>query len=300
MLTIGNDAVENLILDIKNIQRKLDNVTIIKSLSAQVKAGDVIALLGKNGAGKTTLLETLLGFGFPSFGGVKIFGEQATEMHGDVKQRIGFVPQQDELLAGFNGREHIDLFKAFRKTWNSDLVDRLVAEWLIPMDIVVRKMSVGQRQKLSILLAIAHEPELLILDEPVASLDPVARRQFLQQLIEIAADENRAIIFSSHIVSDMERVANQVWMLQNGELSYQGGLDELKESIARITISAHEDLPKNLGLDSVVKQRVQGKQAWVTLKNWQPEQQDLIAKKFNADVHVEFLSLEDIFLELNA
>lgn len=300
MLTIGNDAVENLILDIKNIQRKLDNVTIIKSLSAQVKAGDVIALLGKNGAGKTTLLETLLGFGFPSFGGVKIFGEQATEMHGDVKQRIGFVPQQDELLAGFNGREHIDLFKAFRKTWNSDLVDRLVAEWLIPMDIVVRKMSVGQRQKLSILLAIAHEPELLILDEPVASLDPVARRQFLQQLIEIAADENRAIIFSSHIVSDMERVANQVWMLQNGELSYQGGLDELKESIARITISANEDLPKNLGLDSVVKQRVQGKQAWVTLKNWQPEQQDLIAQKFNADVHVEYLSLEDIFLELNA
>jgi ABC-2 type transport system ATP-binding protein len=292
--------VENLILDVKNIQRKLDNVTIIKSLSAQVKAGDVIALLGKNGAGKTTLLETLLGFGFPSYGEVKIFGEQATEMHGDVKQRIGFVPQQDELLAGFNGREHIDLFKAFRKTWNSDLVDRLVAEWLIPMDIAVRKMSVGQRQKLSILLAIAHEPELLILDEPVASLDPIARRQFLQQLIEIAADENRAIIFSSHIVSDMERVANQVWMLQNGELSYQGGLDELKESIARITISSHENLPTNLGLESVVKQRVQGKQAWVTLKDWQPEQQDLIAQKFNADVQVDYLSLEDIFLELNA
>jgi len=287
-------------LDIKNLQRKIDNVTIIKSVTAQVKAGDVIALLGKNGAGKTTLLETLLGFSFPSFGGVQIWGENATDMKGDIKQRIGFVPQQDELLAGFNGREHIALFKAFRKTWNSELVDRLVAEWLIPMDIAARKMSVGQRQKLSILLAIAHEPELLILDEPVASLDPVARRQFLQQLVDIAADENRAIIFSSHIVSDMERVANQVWMLQNGELSYQGGLDELKESIARLTISAKEDLPTNLGLTHIVKQRVQGKQAWVTLKNWVPEQQEQIAQQFNADVHVEYLSLEDIFLELNA
>jgi ABC-2 type transport system ATP-binding protein len=287
-------------LDIKSLQRKIDNVTIIKSVTAQVKAGDVIALLGKNGAGKTTLLETLLGFSFPSFGSVKVFGENATDMKGDIKQRIGFVPQQDELLAGFNGREHIDLFKAFRKTWNSELVDRLVAEWLIPMDIAARKMSVGQRQKLSILLAIAHEPELLILDEPVASLDPVARRQFLQQLVDIAADENRAIIFSSHIVSDMERVANQVWMLQNGELSYQGGLDELKESIARLTISAKEDLPTNLGLQHVVKQRIQGKQAWVTLKNWVPEQQEQIAQQFNADVHVEYLSLEDIFLELNA
>jgi len=287
-------------LDIKNLQRKIDGITIIKSVTAHVKAGDVIALLGKNGAGKTTLLETLLGFSFPSYGDVKIFGENATEMKGDIKQRIGFVPQQDELLAGFNGREHIDLFKAFRKTWNSELVDRLVAEWLIPMDIAARKMSVGQRQKLSILLAIAHEPELLILDEPVASLDPVARRQFLQQLVDIAADENRAIIFSSHIVSDMERVANQVWMLQAGELSYQGELDELKESIARITINAKEDLPNNLGLHHVVKQRIQGKQAWVTLKNWVPEQKEKIAQHFNAEVHVEYLSLEDIFLELNA
>jgi ABC-2 type transport system ATP-binding protein len=287
-------------LDIKNLQRKIDNVTIIKSVTAQVNAGDVVALLGKNGSGKTTLLETLLGFSFPSFGSVKVFGENATEMKGDIKQRIGFVPQQDELLSGFNGREHIDLFKAFRKTWNSELVDRLVTEWLIPMDIAARKMSVGQRQKLSILLAIAHEPELLILDEPVASLDPVARRQFLQQLVDIAADENRAIIFSSHIVSDMERVANQVWMLQNGELSYQGELDELKESIARLTINANEDLPKNLELEHVIKQRVQGKQAWVTLKNWAPAQQDVIAKKFNADVQVDYLSLEDIFLELNS
>jgi len=287
------------VLDMKNIQRKIDQVTIIKSITAQVKAGDVVALLGKNGAGKTTLLETLLGFIFPSFGSVKIWGENATELNGDIKQRIGFVPQQDELLIGFNGREHLELFKAFRKNWNQELVDRLVAEWLIPMDIAARKMSVGQRQKLSILLAIAHEPELLILDEPVASLDPVARRQFLQQLVDIAADENRAIIFSSHIVSDMERVANQVWMLQNGELSYQGGLDELKESIARITINAAENLPANLGLNDVIKQRVQGQQAWVTLKNWAPEQQDIIARKFNANVQVEYLSLEDIFLEMN-
>lgn len=292
--------MENLILEIKNLQRKIDDVTIIKSISAQVKAGDVIALLGKNGAGKTTLLETLLGFSFPSFGSVKVWGENATDIKGDIKQRIGFVPQLDELLTGFNGKEHLELFKAFRPTWNQELVDRLVLEWLIPMDVVARKMSVGQRQKLSILLAIAHDPELLILDEPVASLDPIARRQFLQQLVDIAADENRAIIFSSHIVSDMERVANQVWMLQNGGLSYQGGLDELKETVARVTINAAENLPANLELHNVVKQRIQAKQAWVTIKNWSPEQQDVIAQKFNASVHVEYLSLEDIFLELNS
>ncbi len=288
------------IVEVRNMQRMISDITIIKRVNAEVKPGDVIALLGKNGAGKTTLLETLLGFAFPSFGDVCIWGEKATEIAGDIKQRIGFVPQQDELLAGFNGHEHINLFKAFRKTWNQELVDRLVTEWLIPMDVAARKMSVGQRQKLSILLAIAHEPDLLILDEPVASLDPIARRQFLQQLVDIAADENRAIIFSSHIVADMERVANQVWMLQNGELTYQGGLDELKESIARLTINATEELPANLGLSGAIKQRAQGKQAWVTLKNWTPDQQEQIAKKLNADVQVDYLSLEDIFLEMNA
>lgn len=169
---------------LNNLQRQLGGVTVLKGISAQVVPGQVIALLGKNGSGKTTLLETILGFGFPSAGDATLWDVKATDIDGDIKQRLGFVPQQDELLAGLNGRDHLDLFKAFRKTWNQPLVDRLIAEWLIPMDISIGKMSVGQRQKLSILLAMAHEPELLILDEPVASLDPIARRQFLQQFVE--------------------------------------------------------------------------------------------------------------------
>jgi ABC-2 type transport system ATP-binding protein len=98
----------------------------------------------------------------------------------------------------------------------------------------------------------------------------------------------------------MERIANQVWMMQNGELSYQGSLDDLKESIARITITGEEKLPEHINLPDTIKQRVQGKQAQLTLKNWHPELQQQIARKFNARVDVEHLSLEDIFLELNS
>src|SRR6187551_179700 len=251
-------------VSLKNLQRQLGGVTILKGISAQVQSGQVIALLGKNGAGKTTLLETILGFGFPSAGEANLWDAKATDIDGEIKQRLGFVPQQDELLAGLNGRDHLDLFKAFRKTWNQLLVDRLIAEWLIPMDISVGKMSVGQRQKLSILLAMAHEPELLILDEPVASLDPIARRQFLQQLVEIAADENRAVIFSTHIVSDVERVANQVWMLRDGVLAYQGGMDELKESFARVTLIANQPFTQKINWPHLIKQKNNGNQTLLT------------------------------------
>lgn len=283
---------------LNNLQRKLGGVTVLKGINAQVLPGQVIALLGKNGAGKTTLLETILGFGFPSTGDATLWNVHATEINGEIKQRIGFVPQQDELLVGMNGWEHLALFKAYQSRWNQALVDRLIIDWLIPMDTYVGKMSVGQRQKLSILLALAHEPELLVLDEPVASLDPIARRQFLQQLVEIAADENRAVIFSTHIVNDVERVANQVWILRDGVLVCQSELDGLKETLVRVRLTANEPLPEKIRWPYLLKQKNQGQQTQLTIQHWQPDMEQQLAREFNADVAVEYLSLEDIFMEL--
>ncbi|WP_062061517.1 ABC transporter ATP-binding protein [Cellvibrio sp. OA-2007] len=283
---------------LNNLQRKLGGVTVLKGISAQVLPGQVIALLGKNGAGKTTLLETILGFGFPASGDAKLWDVKATEINGEIKQRIGFVPQQDELLAGMNGWEHLALFKAYQSRWNQTLVDRLIIDWLIPMDTYVGKMSVGQRQKLSILLALAHEPELLVLDEPVASLDPIARRQFLQQLVEIASDENRAVIFSTHIVNDVERVANQVWILRDGLLVCQSELDGLKETLVRVRLTANEPLPEKIRWPYLLRQKNQGLQTQLTIQYWQPDMAQQLANEFNAEVAVEYLSLEDIFLEL--
>lgn len=286
-------------VSLKNLQRQFSRVTVLQGINAEVLPGQVIALLGKNGAGKTTLLETILGFGFPSAGEARLWQLDATQIANETKQRIGFVPQQDELLPSLTGGDHLKLFKSFRPRWNQSLVDKLVAEWLIPMTIPTGKMSVGQRQKLSILLALAHEPELLILDEPVASLDPIARRQFLQQLVDIAADENRAVIFSTHIVSDVERVANQVWMLREGAFAYQGGLDELKESVARVTLLAAEKFPEKLDLPDLINQKIQGNSAQLTFTNWSAAREQQLANQFTARIEVQHLSLEDIFLEMN-
>ena len=287
-------------VSLKNLQRQLGGVTVLKGITVQVQPGQVVALLGKNGAGKTTLLETILGFGFPSSGEATMWGVAATKVQADIKQRIGFVPQQDELLPSLTVQEHLNLFKAFRTHWNEALVNKLVDEWQIPLHIYCGKMSIGQRQKLSILLAIAHEPDLLVLDEPVASLDPLARRQFLQQLVDIATDEKRAVIFSTHIVGDVERVANQVWMLRDGSFDYQGELDALKESVARVILVASQPLPITINLPHLVNHKIYGNRAELTFTSWEAGQEQQLAQQFSAQVQVEYLGLEDIFLEMNS
>lgn len=291
--------MSDIILDIQALERSIDKQHIIKGISAQVSAGDVIALLGKNGAGKTTLIETLLGFSYPTHGDVKLWGKPATKIGAQIKANIGFVPQQSELISHISAGDQIQLFRRFRQHWNQRLVDKFIDEWQIPLTQTVGKLSLGQQQKLSILLAIAHGPALVILDEPVASLDPIARRQFLQQLIELASDAERAIIFSTHIISDVERVANKVWMLRDGVLAYQGGLDELKESIARVTIYANQPLAANFDFPHIIRQRIQGNQAVITFSQWRDEIGTQLENTYQAKIHVEYLSLEDIFLEMN-
>ena len=287
------------IVEITNLYRSYKNKTILQNITADAKQGDVIALLGKNGAGKTTLLETLLGFAVPEQGEVTLFGTPSTEIDAKEKQRIGFVPQQDELLEQLSASEHLELFGRFQPNWDQTLCDRLCQSWQIPLTTRISKLSVGQRQKLAIILALCHKPQLLILDEPVASLDPIARRQFLTELVNIAADQQSVIIFSSHIVFDMERVASKVWLLKDHQLAWQSELDALKGSVVRLHISASQLLPNPLTFANILRQRVQARNATITVQNWQEAQLAILEQQLQAKIRVERLNLEDIFLEMH-
>lgn len=288
------------VVSIEHLQRQLGEQCVIKRINANILPGEVVGLLGKNGSGKTTLLETILGFGFPSIGKVKIFGEIATEMSADCKQRIGFVPQQDELMPLMTVLEHLSVYRAMRNEWDKALVERLCLEWEMPLNRMAQKMSIGQRQKLSIILALAHKPDLLILDEPVAALDPAARRQFLQQLVVVAADTGRSIVFSSHIVSDMERIANKIWLLHKGELVWQDSLDCLKESVVRLTVNAENNLPDAIEIEGLLSCEIKGSRAWLIVTQWDEARHGELEVTLSAKIGVEYLGLEDIFLYLTA
>ena len=217
-------------ISITKLNKSMRGKPILNFINAKVAHGDVIALLGANAAGKSTLIETVLGFILPDEGNV-IYenSEQAKDLSNQMKQRIGYVPQRDELIEFLTVEDYLKSIAGFYSNWNNDLLDSLIVQWRVPREQLISKLSVGQRQMVSILSAIGHEPDILILDEPVSSLDPLSRRKFLKALIELQISNNTTIIFSTHIVSDVERIANRLWILKEGELVLNQAIDQLKE-----------------------------------------------------------------------
>jgi ABC-2 type transport system ATP-binding protein len=292
-------AMSESVVSARGVHKTLGRKAVLNDVSVEVEPGDVIGVLGKNGAGKTTLLEVLLGFSPASAGSVTIFGEDCLNLAEATKAKIGFVPQQDELLAMLTGKQQLAITASFHARWDRPLIERLIEEWGVPTDQRILTMSVGERQKLSALTALGHHPELLVLDEPVASLDPIARRQFLQQLFDVAESPSRAVLFSSHIVSDLERAANKVWIVKDGRVYWQGQVDALKESVVRLHIHARAPLPADLVFTNALSTRVDGTHATIAVANWEREERDALASRLHASIEVEPLGLEEIFVELH-
>jgi ABC-2 type transport system ATP-binding protein len=283
----------------RELSKSFDGKRVLGEVSCEVQPGDIVGVLGKNGAGKTTLLELVLGFTPATSGRVEVFGHESYRLPGAAKARVGFVPQQDELVNQLTVADQIGVISSFYPRWDDALVARLCAEWGVDSRQRIKGMSVGQRQKLSILLALGHRPDLLILDEPVASLDPIARRQFLEQIVEVAADGSRSVVFSSHIVSDVERLANKIWILKDQRMYWQGDFDSLKESIVRLHVRAKRALPEPLSIPNVLNLKRNGTTATAVVKHWQPDSEETLSAQLDAELDVEHLGLEDIFLELH-
>jgi ABC-2 type transport system ATP-binding protein len=284
----------------RNLGKTIGRKSILHDISVDVEPGSVVGIIGKNGAGKTTLMDVLLGFSPATSGSSGLFGHDSFTLPGDIRGRIGFVPQQDELVTMLDGQQHLEMAAALQGRWNRELTNRLQRAWELPMDRAVRQLSGGERQKLSILLALGHEPELLVLDEPVAALDPISRRQFLQELLAIAGSPGRTVLFSTHIVSDLERVADRIWIVRGGTIAWAGLLDELKESVVRLNVTARRALPQRLPLEGVISLRLAGHRANAVVSRWDESTLPALRKVLDADIDVEPLSLEDLFVEFHS
>lgn len=215
-------------VSIRNVTKSFDDKRVLCGTNLEVPTGSMVGLLGTNGSGKTTLLKCAVRLLRPQGGQCQLLGEDGWNLSAAAKARLGYVPQVINLYPWMKVQELVQYTAAFYPNWNHSIAKQLMGEWsLCPTDRV-GKLSTGTLQKLSILTAVAHEPDLLILDEPAASLDPLARRQFLQLIIDVVGPGERTVLFSTHITSDLERVADYVAVMKAGQIAHFGSLDDLK------------------------------------------------------------------------
>lgn len=288
------------VLQLDKVQKSFDYNRVLNGVNLTLEKGMVLGLLGANGSGKTTLIKTALGLLKPEQGEASLFGQPSWDLSPQNKQRLGYVAQKMDCFQWMTADQLLNYVSAFYSNWDAAKVTRLMFDWDMSRKAKISSMSEGQRQRLSIILAIAHSPELVVFDEPVASLDPAARRQFIKQLIDMNADEQTSILFSTHITSDIERVAADVAFLQAGNVTYQGPIDELKEQVVRLHIRASSDLTALINDRHVLSHQISGEQARITVKDVNQQLLSQWQQQFAASIKVETLSLEDIFLELNA
>jgi ABC-2 type transport system ATP-binding protein len=287
------------IVQTQHLAKSFGSKQVLRDVNLAIPQGSIVGLLGTNGSGKTTLIKCLLGLLRITEGSASIFGDDAWDLSAASKARLGYVPQEIRLYPWMVVRQIVAYTAAFYPQWDFELTDRLLREWHLSATDRVRTLSPGQAQKLALVLALGHRPELLVFDEPVASLDPLARRDFLKSLLEITQDERHTVLFSTHITSDLERVASHVAVLRHGKIEYFDELDAMKDKVKRLRISAAETLPPEFTIPGALRTEIDGRRALVAVGNLQPETVEELKARWHADVSVEDLNLEDIFLELH-
>ncbi|MFS2015803.1 ABC transporter ATP-binding protein [Massilia sp. CT11-108] len=284
------------IVRMSSVSKYFGSQRVLADLDWQIAPGQVVGLLGRNGAGKSTLLECMLGLREADGGSVALFGEGVAALSDDARGRIGYVPQRTDLFDWLTPVQMFDYFRAMYPRWNTGKVDGLLSRWDVGPELrnkPIKRLSGGEQQRLAIIRALAHEPELLILDEPVSALDPVGRREFLRELVDQVIERGTTVVFSTHILSDLERVAFDLAFLKDGRIALQGQTDALLEGARRVVVPA-ATLPGS-PLAGEVRRRREGAMTSVIV---QAQGDDVARLAREPGVRVEPLTLEDLFIEV--
>lgn len=290
------------VVALRGIEKSYGPVPVLRGVDLELGRGEVYAFLGRNGAGKSTTLRIVMGITRPDAGTLQLFGE--TVAPGDTRQRkrIGYVAQEQHFYDWMTPEALGNFVGAFYPTWRPSEYARLLRALDVPQR-KVRALSGGTKVKLALALALAHDPELLIFDEPTAGLDPVARREFVEIVRDLAATGRRTLLFSSHLIDEVERISHRVGILEQGQVRYQGSLEELRERARLLILPALagalaelKQLLAQLELQ-VLAQHQEADRLELTLWAVEPGKLAALAERLPA-ARLTLLSLEDVFVAL--
>ena len=284
------------IVEICRVTRQFGNKTALDDVSLTVPRGGVFGLIGGNGAGKTTLIKHILGMLKAQSGSVRVFGLDPVENPVGTLGRIGYLSEDRDLPNWMRVGELMRYTQAFFPNWDVAYAEELREAFDLDGNARVKTLSRGQRARAGLLVALAHRPELLVLDEPSSGLDPVVRRDILGAIIRTIADEGRTVLFSSHLLDEVERVADRVAIIHQGRIMLTAPMDEIKESHRRVTLRFGQSLDRPPSLVGTLSFAGQGAE-WTYICSGESSQLRRAAEAIGATVvGDDALTLDEIFV----
>jgi ABC-2 type transport system ATP-binding protein len=290
------EPVPQYAIETADLTRLFGGKAAVDSLMLRIPAGSVFGFIGPNGAGKTTTIRMLMGLLRPTAGDVRVLGTDVFRDPVAVKERVGYVPELHHIYRWMRARDVIGFCRALYRTWNDALCADLVRRFEITLDKRVKHLSKGQVVKLALLLAVAHEPELLILDEPTAGLDPLIREEFLDGVLRTICERQRSVLFSSHTLSDVQRLADTVGIIYEGRLLVHCPTDELLTGTKRVRVVLQDGCTPDRPPPGTIWQRLERREWLLTVRGFSPATLDFVKSKYPvASIDVVDLGLEDVF-----
>lgn len=271
---------------------------VVNGLNLRVPAGTVYGFLGRNGAGKSTTIKMLMGMAQPNYGRVELLGHEIAALPPAVRGRIAYLAEGHPLYGWMTVAEAVRFNRAFYPDrWNQRTLDQILEHFEIPLRSRLRRLSNGQRANVALALAIAPDPDLLVLDDPTLGLDTVARRDFLMSMIHLVARQGRTILFSSHILADVERVADRIGILVDGVLRVDCPTEHFKESLSKVMLEFAGRPPAFPGCAGLVQAWEVGRRLELVIVNFGAEQRQVIESLAPLAWDVVGLNLEDAFVD---
>lgn len=294
MTSAGSTLDMDIPLAAAGLRLAYGNREVLRGVDLRLHHGEVLGLIGRNGAGKSSLIGCLLGLLRPQGGGAQVMGAPALRLDDARKARLGYVPQQPQAFGWMKIGQLFQYLGQLYPDWDPAHAAMLLKRWDLDPSRAIGKLSPGEAQRLALVRALAPRPALLVLDEPASALDPVARRELLRGIVEQAIDSGTTVLFSSHIVSDLERVASRVAFLHEGRLLLDSSLDELKDQVIRVTVPAAAARVPGL-LPGELARRTLHDGGMILVLSSAAGAGDLLSLD---GVRVDWLGLEDLFVEV--
>jgi ABC-2 type transport system ATP-binding protein len=284
------------IVELRNVSRRFGSTLALDDVTFRVPCGSVVGLVGENGAGKTTLIKHVLGLLKAQSGQVRVFGLDPVTDPVGVLGRIGYLSEEPDLPPWMRIDELLRYVAAFYPTWDAQFAEQLRRQFELDSEAKVKQLSKGQRSRAGLLIALAYRPSLLVLDEPSSGLDPIVRRDILAAIIRTIAEEGRSVLFSSHLLTEVECVSDCVAMIRAGRILFCDSLDQIKQSHSRLTLRFANALSSPPRLTGALTWDGGG-QEWTAVCQGIGEHLELAAEQIGARIVDQTPAcLEDIFV----